>query len=71
MLLDVCLPTFDIYQSTIAPNCFKSHANYGCPDFIQNFLADVRFETQLVRRNIFSIRQSFRALKNIIFRLEQ
>ena len=63
MLIDVCLPTSDIYQSTIAPNCFKSHTNYWCPDFIQKILPDVRFETHLVRRNIFSTRQSFRALK--------
>ena len=24
MLMDVSLPKFDIYQGTVAPNCFKS-----------------------------------------------
>ena len=26
---------FDIYQSTVAPNCFKSHTNSWCLDFFQ------------------------------------
>ena len=35
MLMDMCLPEFDNYQGTVAPNCFKSHANSRCPDFFQ------------------------------------
>ena len=35
MLMDMCLPVFDNYQGTVAPNCFKSHANSRCPDFFQ------------------------------------
>ena len=27
MLMDMCLPKFEIYQDTVAPNCFKSHTN--------------------------------------------
>ena len=27
MLKDMCLPKFDIYQGTVAPNCFKSYTN--------------------------------------------
>ena len=27
------LPKFDIYQSTVAQNCFKSHKNSWCSDF--------------------------------------
>ena len=28
-------PKFDTYQGTVAPNCFESHKNSGCPDFFQ------------------------------------
>ena len=27
ILMDMCLPKFDIYQGTVAPNCFKGHTN--------------------------------------------
>ena len=27
MLMDMCLLKFNIYQSTVAPNCFKNHTN--------------------------------------------
>ena len=27
MLMDLYLPKFDIYQATVVPNCFNSHAN--------------------------------------------
>ena len=27
MLIDLCLPEFDAYQSAIARSCFKSHTN--------------------------------------------
>ena len=33
--MDMCLPEFDTYQGTVAPNCFKSHTNSRCPDFFQ------------------------------------
>ena len=58
----MCLPKFDIYQGTLAPNCFKNHTNSRCPDFFQkNVLSDVRSEIHLVRRNVVSTGQSVRA----------
>ena len=66
MLMDTCLRKFDIYQSTVAQNCFKSHTNSRRPDFFQNkFLSDVQSEIHLVQRNIVSTGQSVRALKKI------
>ena len=56
MLMDLCLPKFDICQVAVAPNCFKSHRNFECPDFFQKKkkkLPDARSETHLVQRNIF------------------
>ena len=35
MMMDMCIPKFDIYQVTVAPVCFKSHTKFWCPDFIQ------------------------------------
>ena len=35
-LMDMCLPNFDTYQGTVAPNLFKSYANSRYPDFCQN-----------------------------------
>ena len=56
--MDMYFPKFDIYQSTVAPNCFKNHANSWCPDFLQkNVLSDVRSETDLVPTNIVSTEQ--------------
>ena len=46
MLMDMCLPKFDIDQSTVAPNCFKSHTNSWCPDFFQKkncLIPDLKF----------------------------
>ena len=28
----MCLPKFNIYQDTVAPNCFKSHTDSWYPD---------------------------------------
>ena len=70
------LPKFDIYQSTVAQNCFKSHKNSWCSDFFQKKkkkkkkLSDVKFEIHLARRKIVSTGQSVQALKRIIFSLE-
>ena len=43
MLMDMCLPKFDIHQGTMAPNYFKSHTNYFKIFFRKNFffLTDV------------------------------
>ena len=43
--MDMCLHKFDHYQGRVAPNCFKSHTDSCCPDFVQkNVLSDVRSE---------------------------
>ena len=53
MLLAMCLTRLAIYQGAVAPNCFKSHRNSGCPDFCQKkALSDVWSEIHLFRRNI-------------------
>ena len=42
----VLTTTFDIYQGTIAPNCFKSHTNSWCFDFCQKkfcLMCDLKF----------------------------
>ena len=55
MLMDMFLPKFDIFQDTVAPNCFKSYTNSWWPDFfLKKVLSDVRSEIHLVRRNIVS-----------------
>ena len=33
MLMDMCLPMFDLYQGMVARNCFKSHTTSWCLDF--------------------------------------
>ena len=64
MLMDMCLPEYEIYKGTVAPNCFKSHKNSWCPDFFQkNVLPDIRSEIHLIRHNIVSPRQSVECLK--------
>ena len=69
MLMDMCLPKFDIYLGTVAPNCFKSRANSGCPDFFfKKISSDDRSESLLVRRNIVSSGQSVWALNKFTFR---
>ena len=35
ILMDICLPKFDICQGTVDPNCFKSHAEFWYFDFFQ------------------------------------
>ena len=54
MLMDMWSPKFDVYQGTVAPNCFKSHTNS------QKVFSDVRSEIHFVRSNIVSNVQSFR-----------
>ena len=55
MLMDMCLPMFDLYQGVVAPNCFKSHTNSSCLDFFPKIvLSDVRSEIHLAWRNIVS-----------------
>ena len=62
--MDMCLLKFNNYQSTVAPNCLKSHTNSWCFDFFQKIsLHDVRSEIHLVRRNMVSSRQPVRTLK--------
>ena len=64
MLMDICLPKFDIYQGKVAPNCFKSYTNSWFPDFFfQKKLSDVRFDIHLVWRNTVSTGQSVRSFK--------
>ena len=59
MLMGMRLPRFNIYQDSVAPNCFNSPAKSGCLDFFQKiFLSYVRSETHLVRSNIVLTRQS-------------
>ena len=65
MLMDMCLPKFDIYQGKIALNCLKSHTNSRCPEFSQNVLSEVWSEIHFVRRNIVSTGQTARANKVI------
>ena len=63
MLMNMCLPKFDVYQSTVAP---KSCADSWCRVFfLEKVLSDVRFEIHLVQRNIGLIEQSVRALKKL------
>ena len=65
--MDMCLPKFDIYQSTLAFNCFKSHTYSWCPDrFQKRVFSDARSEIQSARRNVVPNRKSDRALKNCI-----
>ena len=48
--MDMCLTKFDIYQGTVAPNCFKSYTNSWCLDFLQKrVLSDVRSEIESVQ----------------------
>ena len=62
VLMDMRLCKFDIYQGTIALNCFKSYTHSWCPNLFQKFfLSDVRSEIDLVRRKIVSNGQLDRA----------
>ena len=60
MLIDMCLPKFDIYQS---PGILKYLISS------KNFLFDVLFEIYLVRHNIVSTEQSVCRFKKSIFTL--
>ena len=42
MLMNMCLPNFDIYQGTVASNCFKNYTDSRCSDFFQkSVLSDI------------------------------
>lgn len=70
MLMDICLPTFHIYQSRVVPNLLKSHLNSWCPEFFQTkVLSNARSEVFLVRRKKVSTGQYIRAFKTYISRL--
>ena len=70
MLMDICVPMFDIYQSRVAPNWFKSHTNSWCPHFFQiKILSNARSEIYFVRRNIVSTGKFVWAFKRYLFRL--
>ena len=60
------LRKFDIYQVTVAPNCFKRQTNSWCPTFFkkQN-LSYAWSKNHLVRGNIVFAGQSVRSLKKL------
>ena len=65
--MDMCLPKFDIYQGTLAFNCFKSHTYSWFPGrFQKHVLSGARSEIHHVRRNVVPNAKSDRALKNCI-----
>ena len=67
--MDMCLHKFDNYQGRVAPNCFKSHTDSCCPDFVQkNVLSDVRSEIYINRGKTVSNGQSVRVKRKNIFR---
>ena len=67
MLMDMCLPKFEIYQITVAPNCVKSYTSSSCPDLFQKTIfSDVQSQTDLGRCNMVSTGQSVRDVKEYI-----
>ena len=58
MVIDTCLPKFDIYQARVAPNYFKSYTNCWSPDFFKKKYSRT---VHLIRRNSVSTEQSVRA----------
>ena len=65
MVMVKCLPKFNISQSMVAPNCFRSHKKLLMPWFLsKKKKSDVQSEIHLVQSNI-STRQSARALKKV------
>ena len=48
MVMDMCLPKFDIYKGAVAPNCFKSHTNLWSPNLFNKSLNN--FAKKLYRR---------------------
>ena len=68
MLMDICLPTFNIYQDTVVPSCFKSRTISWCHDFFQKkALYHVQSEIHLVRVTSFLVAY-LTGLKKTIFR---
>ena len=64
----MCLPNFDLYWRTVAPNFFKSHTNSWCSDFFKKkVLPDVRSDIPPIRINIVSTGQ-YSGHKKYIFR---
>ena len=70
--MEMCLPKFDIYESTVVPNCCskKKYLHYQCLDFFskKRSLSDVRSDIYTDQSNIVSTGQSVRAVKHYIFR---
>ena len=67
--MDIRLPKFDVYHSVVAPNCFKSHANFPCSNLFQKMLSGVQSKISPVRRNIVPTRESLMAFEKDIFTL--
>ena len=67
MLMDICLPKFDIYQGKVAPNFLRATQTLDVLNFFKKIvLSDVRSEIHLVRYNIVSTRAISPALKKYI-----
>ena len=61
MLMDMCLPKFDIYRCTVDPDCFKSHTTSSCLDLFQKiFLSIARPEIHFMQCNPVSAEYSVR-----------
>ena len=43
--MDMCLPKFNVYHGTEAPNCFESYTNSWCPDLQKK---NAQYEIHLV-----------------------
>ena len=69
MLMDICLPKFDIYQGTVTQVVLRAAKTLEILFSFKKILSDVRSEIHLVRRNIVSTGESVQALKKIIFGL--
>ena len=42
--MDMCLPKFNVYHGTEAPNCFESYTNSWCPDLQKKkLMASMKF----------------------------
>ena len=49
--IDMCLPKFDIFQSKVAQNCFRSHTNSWCPEFFQKkfcLMSDLKLTLSII-----------------------
>ena len=59
MLMDICLPKFDIYQGKVAPIYLRATQTLVIMFFFKKkVLSDVRYDIHLVGRNIISTGQS-------------